>query len=143
MAVTVIMFIDGWNGNRVRTTNVVSLLLSIYNLDFLRVCVYFIWQNPFRLQIVVKSIKNRHFWILLRIVQESVKYLFLRVNSFASFICLTSHRLSWMPPSVVNSNSTRSRLYEAGGIKLTTTLVQFNCIARSPVTTAGFTVTTR
>ena len=85
MAVTVIMFIDGWNGNRAMTTNVVSLLLPIYNLDFLRVCVYFIWQNPFRLQIVVKSIKNRHFWILPRIAQESVKYLCPRVNSFASF----------------------------------------------------------
>ena len=26
------------------------------------VCMYFIWQNPFRLHIIIKSI-NRHFWI--------------------------------------------------------------------------------
>ena len=25
------------------------------------ICMYFIWQNPFRLQIVVKSIKNQAF----------------------------------------------------------------------------------
>ena len=29
------------------------------------VCMYFIWRNPFRLHIIIKStgIKNRHFWI--------------------------------------------------------------------------------
>ena len=35
--------------------------------------MHFIWQNPFRLQIVVKGIKNRYFWILPRIAQESIK----------------------------------------------------------------------
>ena len=47
-----------------------QLILEVY------VCMYFIWQNPFRLQIVVKSIKkNRHFWIQPRITQESIKIL--------------------------------------------------------------------
>ena len=38
-----------------------------------KVCMDFRWQNPFRLQIVVESIKNRHFCILPRIAQESIR----------------------------------------------------------------------
>ena len=53
-------------------------------------CMYLIdQQSPFRLQIVVKCIKNRHFWSLPRIEQESIKILISTVAS--NIIGLLSH----------------------------------------------------
>ena len=47
--------------------------------------ILFIWRNPFRLQIVVRSIKNKHFWILSRTAQESFKILISRRSPLPTY----------------------------------------------------------
>ena len=48
-------------------------LISI--LIFPKLCIHFIWQNPFRLQIMVKTIKTGISGFKPRIIQESIKIL--------------------------------------------------------------------